>query len=610
MKKWIMILACLSLGGSRLLAREFRTPLNLQQGMYGHLHVPLELDDEDLEHKIQYDVWGGAYAQSANQVYNECHHKVNVAQIFFGKENFHGADVFFDSKVTSSNNPASAWLTFATLSPRVEYNENGAVFGGEIRSSWNDTLRFGLRVNLPYKVVEFHKDENDCGCGLGEETIEDVCIRQSDLFVANTDPRVTQGSTIDNDWAWRLDFLSALCSSSCTIPLVKYGTGAGNPTRIDGRDVTETGNLSPDPNFVAGNPVHLVQISVGDVPTGLLAAPWDPTVMALPFLDGAGTGPGDGNRTRFASGTDYTTLAGNMAAQSKFWLVPTLVQNGAANELATSADANQIRNMIEQLIDTIDTSAVDFFIDRGISFDTQKTRGIGDLDTQLFAGCMVRDDCYAEAQLGVRFPTGKRIKKPNLLYKTPTGNNGHYEIELGAMAWWKPIDCVALKGDASYHWVLERSERVAAAFKGATVKNINPILDADISWRYFIGHLDLTFIHPENPGLGLDIGYEFYWKNKDDICFKGICDIGDCEDNKGVPFSTINGTNATDFFGNSEPLDPCVLAKFTNRISNKLRIEFFHHWNFGDLYMGWSQVFHGKNIMRETSYYIGMSINF
>jgi hypothetical protein len=197
------------------------------------------------------------------------------------------------------------------------------------------------------------------------------------------------------------------------------------------------------------------------------------------------------------------------------------------------------------------------------------------------------------------------------VYKTPTGNNGHYELELGAMAWWKPICCIALKGDASYHWVLGRTERVAAAFKGATVKNINPIIGADISWHYFIGHLDLTFIHPENPGLGVDIGYEFYWKNKDNICFKKLCFISECEKNDGcIPFGTTDGVTATDFFGNSEPLSPCVLSEFTNRISNKLRIEFFHHWNFADLYMGWSQVFYGKNIMRETSYYLGMSINF
>jgi hypothetical protein len=609
MKKGKIFLTCLGLA-CMLEAREFRTPLNVQQGTNGYFHAPLELEDEELEHKIKYDIWGAAYAQSAHKAYNNCHDKVNVAQIFFGKESFRGKEVFANSTVSSSGDAAATWLSFALLSPRVEYNENGAVFGGTILGSWrDDTLRFGVRANLPYKVVEMHSD--DCSCGLGEETIQDVCRRQSDLFVANTDPRVTLDTTIDNDWAYRLDFVSSLCSASCTIPLVQYGTGAGDPTRIHGKDVTDTGNLSPDPDF-DGNPVHLLQVAVGNVPIGLLGGVWNPDVASTGFVSGSGTGPGVGNRARFDDGIDYTALSTDITAQSQFWVVPTLVKNGAANELATTDDANEIRNMIEQLINQIDFSSANFFFNNCISFATQKTRGVGDLDTELFAGYFFNKKTYGELQLGFSFPTGKKVKKPNLLYKTPTGNNGHMEIDLGAMAWFHAIDTVVLKGDASYHWVLESSERVAAPFVGATVKNINPILDADISWRYFIGHLDLTFLHPENPGLGFDVGYEFYWKKKDQVDFKCLsCPSTSCDSNGiCIPFSTVSGSTATDFFGNSQTLDACVLEKYTDRVSHKLKVEFFHHWNFGDLHAGWSQVFYGKNIMQETSYYLGMSINF
>lgn len=607
MKRQILLLVCL-LTGMTLLSREIRTPLNVQQGIDGHLHVPLELEEEDLGHKITYDIWGAMYAQSANQAYNQCHDIVNVAQIFFGKESFRGKDVFADSTLSSPGDAAATWLNFAVLTPRVEYHENGAVLGGTIMGSWRDgSVRFGLRANLPYKVIEM--DNENCDCSLGEETIQDVSRRQSDLFVAGTDPRVTLNSTIDNDWAYRLDFVSALCSSSCTIPLVEYGTGAGVPTRIHGKDVTDTGNLAPDTGFTQGNPVHLLQVEVGSVPMGLLAAAWNPAISTSGFISGSGAGAGVGTRVRFDDGTDYTALAADPDAQSQFWLVPTLVKNGGANELATSNDANEIRNMIEQLLNEIDFSAANFFANNGISFASQTTRGIGDLATQLFLGGFASEKLYGEVQLGVSFPTGKRVKNPNLVYKMPTGNNGHFEIAGGLMGWWHAVDTVALKADASYHWVLNRSERVAESFQGATVKNINPIVNADISWQYFIGHIDLTFLHPENPGLGFDIGYEFYWKKQDNICFKGSSCSSSCEDD-GIPFATVDGNLATDFFGNFEPLDPCVLERYTKRVSNKLRIEFFHHWNFGDLYAGWSQVFYGKNIMRETSYYFGMSINF
>lgn len=638
MKKRILVLisACGIL--STVGAREIRTPLVLQQGaqgMHGYIHTPVELEEEFLDDTWQFEVWSGAYAQSADQAYDNCHNTRNIAKIFFGKESFHGADVFADATISSTADAAATWLSFATLTPRVEYHENGAVFGGVLQRAFkNGTWRVGARASIPYKAIAMQND--NCDCGLGEEALQDVCRRQSDLFVAGTDPRVTANSTVDNDWAYRLDFISALCSSSCTIPLVQYGTGAGNPTRIHGKDVTDTGNLSPDPDFVSGNPVHLRQVAAGNVPTGLLAAAWNTEVSSASFLDGAGGGPGVGNRTRFSSTTDYTALSGDGAAQSKFWLVPTLVKNGAANSLVPTDDANEIRSMIEQLSNDINTSAASFFAHNCFSFETQKTRGFGDLDTEIFAGYQVRDNIYAEAEFGVRWPTGRKQKHPELIFKLPAGNNGHYEIDLGLMGWWKAKEWGAIKADASYHWVLDRKERVAAAFSGATVKNINPLIDADISWRYFIFHLDGMLTHPENPGLGFNVGYEFYWKQKDDICFKNkTCSIescdndcddcdDDCDDDCNdccngsssttcvarctPPVAQVSGDTATDFFGVSQTLNPCVLEKHTKRISHKARVEFFHHWNFGDLFAGWTQVFHGKNAMKETTYYLGMNI--
>jgi len=194
------------------------------------------------------------------------------------------------------------------------------------------------------------------------------------------------------------------------------------------------------------------------------------------------------------------------------------------------------------------------------------------------------------------------------------------------MGWYQPVNWFILTSDGAYHKVFKHTEQVAAAFKGATVKNLGPTLCANIDWQYVVWHLDLNFVHPENPGLGFDIGYELYWKGHDEACFVGSSGIANCGTgcsnncSSGCSTNGSNGcstdlcctssfiTTAKDFLGVTKQLDPCVLAINTSQLAHKIRVEFFHRWNFCDVFAGWSQVFAGKNSMQETSWHIGMEI--
>jgi hypothetical protein len=608
-----------------LRAREMRTPLALRQGQTGAAHVPIKNEEDGGyyygDKKWDYDVWGGAYAQSADQAYGPCDNKkVPIAQIFFDKASFRGQDAFANSTVSNPASPSAPALILSEITPRVDYDEQGVVFGFNATRFFKDEnkLAVGIRTRLPYRVIEMRRTDccGECACDMGALTFNDVCVEESDLFPAGSDPRVTQDSVVNNDWACRLDFVSALCAANCTQPLVTYGDGIVVTGFGTVSDVTQSGDINPD-SIATGNPIHLIQIPVGSTPTGLLGAPWNTTVATSPFLNGAGTGSGDGVRTRFDNATDYTPLSTDVAAQSKFWVVPTIVQDGAANNLVLSQDSISIKSLIDQLSKNVATlNPVDFLTkEQGVSFGDEKTRGLSDLDTDLFMGYFFKKNVYLEGELGFRWPTGDKIITPNRLYLIPRGNNGHYEVKLGAMGWWRPKDWFALKADLSLHAALKATERVAASFKGATVKNIGPAVDANVSWNYLIGHFDINFMHPKNTGLGFDLGYEVYVKGHDDICFlagncfkkcDSVCDCCNVPAFVGSP----NGLAANDFFGISQILDPCVLARNTNVISHKFRSEFFHHWNFCDLFMGWTQVFAGKNAMQETSWYLGMDIRF
>ena len=90
--------------------------------------------------------------------------------------------------------------------------------------------------------------------------------------------------------------------------------------------------------------------------------------------------------------------------------------------------------------------------------------------------------------------------------------------------------------------------------------------------------------------IGFDLGYQFYWKGKDNICFKQ---------------PTID-----DFSGVSKTLNACPLRELTNIISHKGSIEMFTVNSCYDFFGGFSYVFGGKNVMKEGEWHVGMAVKF
>lgn len=193
---------------------------------------------------------------------------------------------------------------------------------------------------------------------------------------------------------------------------------------------------------------------------------------------------------------------------------------------------------------------------------------------------------YGLIELGMRFPTGKRLNHPNrVLQQVAPGNNGHFELMLGGELGWEPCDWCNIEFGGYFSHAFKTREKVAAAFTGATVKNIGPTVKADISWNYFDMNLDFTFRVPCNPRMGVTYGYELYVKGKDH-----------------VKFTT---ETAVDLLGVTQTLDPSVLALRSHVVSNRFRAEGFLQADYGEVYGGWSRVFAGRNAMREAEYYLG-----
>ena len=574
-------------------ARVLFTPFSEYQRLYSH--YPLESPVID-NRWWGVDFWGVAQHRTTDAAFlnKETTQTENLAALFFGHSPFIGIEAFTPGS-TSPLNPA---LSFATITPSIDYNEDTVYFGFNFEygigcdRAWN----VGVRGNLPVKNIEVGLDS--C-CDLAE-TINDTTVavfnRSEQVLDEEGIPQVVHGSC-----ASRLDFLAALpIAANSTQPFVDFDNGAGHVS-MAGIDVTDA-----PPLYTNQNPVTVIDVAAGTIPTspfslvvtssvaGQSVLPSPGNGSGIPFLAADGAGLSNNARARFNQATNYTPLGASAPNQTKLWVVPTVASPGLIPGTLTLVDsAAAIRDAVNSVVASVNTSVIDFFTAAGITFDTQRNAGLGDLKTEFYINRYWNYlwDCkylnvFGEGIVGVTFPTGKRANNPNRVFWVPTGNNGHYEVKVGAVAGVNPCDWFALKVDGFYSWALRRKEHVAASFKGATVKNLGPAIDADVQWGYFVGDLDCTLLVPKlNNSVGVDLGYQVYVKQRDHVSF-------------GV-------TSATDLLGVVNVLDHSVLEYRTNQTAHKFKAEIFHQAHNWQLYAGWTHVFAGRNATRDTDWYLG-----
>ncbi len=573
---------------------------------------------------------------------------VSLAEAFFGQETFTGIDAF--AHIAGEACPVvvgNPFMSFAKISPVFHYTERGFVAGAHVEYDFGDCSNWyvGARAVLPFKNIRV---DRDLSCNKLEEGLEDVMLQ----VLQRVDPEieVPAGTTVTpvpgpgapivmnagaaqevnnpdgnirSVYAYRLDFLTALRMPGTPKSVVKY-----TPANIEiaGIDVTKTivqpngagtvaeaktahfvaqGNIGAAGSYefalnyprAATRHVYAlrstdgtlasVQGSIFNGTTGEVAIAQD--VVNAGNVAFNGTGGNNGDRLAFQAG-DYAPLAGNCDAQSELFIIPNSRGTGEVMPDGAAIGAT-IDYIIKSSLSSFNTSALGFLESKGIDLcHNQRVSGFGDLDTDLYLGYDFTECFYGEFAIGARWPTGKKMKDAGLVYYQPTGNNGHFELKAQGDLGWQPTHWAGLHVNASYSHVFSRTEKKAAAFKGATVKNIGPSIDAKVSYGYFVGHFDVTLFHPENCNLGLAVGYELYAKRKDKVTFATAM--------------------AKDLNGDLKPLDETILEKDTNAVSHKIRGEMFHRWNYCELFIGASRAFAGRSVLKETEAHVGIGIYF
>lgn len=576
------VLVLATIGFVSLYAREFRTPLPLLR----HWMHEIKCEKECL----RINFWSGYYQRKASEALvknKKGSSTVPLSHLLFGASNFEAQEAFADSSVSA---PFDLLLS-TPLFPRFKYTDRGAVFGLDVGKEVMNCVRLGVRLMLP---VRSFKMKCTRGPGVGSSQLGGRHIRD---VVTCGERRFNNDECVDciKTCAYRLDFLSQL-PVDCVEPGVKFKIVnyrneqfPTKPITMSNQDVTDNPALNPKDR----NPVTVLKQDDGCVPTNGLSLPIA-EAQSLPALPGDGSSVPDGGRARFVTNTNYTPLGNDQETQEQFWVVNTV--DTANRKLVDPALILQ-----EHALDVLDSlgaeSAEELLSQCGISFCTEKSSGVGDLDSEYYSQWYWEDESFTELLLGLRLPTGKRQKDPGKILLQPLGNNGHVEVRLGTRTYWEPTCWLFLQGNASYSFVLNRKEFVAAPFLGACVKNIGPCIPARIKWGYFLGHLELGVKPLESydcHSLVARVGYEAYVKQRDSVEL--------CQNSK------------EDCIGALQRLCAKLLERNTDVVAHKLYGEVSYRYDFESvtlgIFGGGGGVVGGKNTPKDRDWYIGIECCF
>jgi len=584
-----------------LIAREIRTPLPIPMTASSHYpmmycshykldscHGKSKCDSESMRN-MHFAISGAGYTRNAEDAYSSCGwtNKVPFSTLLFGKSDFRIIEAF-PGGAASSVVPNNPFVSVSTISPRYEYDERGAVLGACLGTTFCDRWHTGLRARLPIRDIDVHAiaSGNDL---TGESTLSTT----NDLFIVRTETNTTPAElpSVSADvleaFAIRLDFLNSLMQtpaigSTPANPLVKWGVPTSGITGVKIGTVVASAPLGTNSPELA-----VIGSSTGVIPVGSQWADNASAIAATVAVDGSGVG--NGIRGRFIDIDYRAALALNPAAQSRLFVVPTKVD---VIDGQITSGARSTLSQIQAAINALDVNSVqDFFTEQGLNFWDGHTQGIGDLDLDLYLGRAFgcNNQLFAELQAGIRAPTGKKLCDCRYVLKQSTGNNGHLEARVSTMLGWDACRTVKIRLDGSYNYVAKKTERIAAPFVGATVKNIGPCINADIKWHYFTADANISFFASQH--CGFDVSYQFYGKSRDKIC----------------PFITA----MTDFSGReNQIIDTHVASSLTKVYSHKARAEFFMSTKCCELFVGGAYTFAGRNAMRDVDCFLGMQVRF
>jgi hypothetical protein len=612
--------------------------------------------------KSNFNSWWVAHYKEAHKSFGkQSTHTQPLSALIFNKADFYLNEIFPNSAVPGDVENYNPFFDLTKFSPRVYYTEYGMTFGGRWDYKVWKKGRIGLRGQMPFRTIEMERqDWADENADPSVNVVKSSIVRALTTFDGGI-PNAGDEKTIVAT-AYNFRFVQNLIKDKSasivhgdpnSVRILNNETAVNNivsPGVVHTALVGQYANGDPMMYAInwenaANGPFAVGTLDNITAPNGALVnVPVEPVAQNAAYFQS--TGNTVFNRNTIARNADgvandyqaitqasdidltkeriyyfdsnlvdnvqYDTLLESDDFKNKaksLWLVfkrsadsnangtnPGMFNDGSAPAAAGTGKA--IDDGIQQLLSLYKKNPFQFVHEQGFDLDTQKLSSIGDLDLDFFYEHTFNDSWIGELFVGVRFPTGGDKDVSKTPYRPQTGNGEHWEIKLGAMIAWQPLNWMNAKLDAYYSFVLENTEHRMAAFKGATIKNFGPRADADIDWGYFVGRLDFTFFHPKTDNIKAQIGYEFYYKQEDHWNFK----------QKSMESWLGKHVDASDNF---QPLDNNVARANTEAIGHKVRGETAIMINkYCEVYVSASTTFAGQHVMRDRDVQGGFNMRF
>ncbi len=580
------------------MATEFRSPW---MGERGPIRYRLEKNDPD---KYSLDIYSAMHRREAHKAFMD--HGTDtkpLTALFFNKSNITLNEIFPDSKMHENAKYYNPFMDLMTIYPRATYYEYGMNIGARFEYPvWNNKGRIGLRANVPFRSIEIER--KNIVDKTADPTKDYILYRLVNVKIGDNDdrdvPKIVK--------AYNLAFVNRMFQddrrTKAVEPLHNDFKVFGQSLALDDikKEKNFATNIKPSMGVIYsenGKPHEPTDDYYWAINANSSVSFDDKNAVATIILE-TGESPSFESLHQsskhiglFSTGNNYKNI--KTANYDNMWLVSAYNYPGNIVLLADSVEKN-----IELTANLYKENPYQWLWSKG-QFELESTRrtGLGDVDLDLFYEHCFSDEFMGELMLGVRFPTGGSDEYFGNPYKAHLGNGEHFEIKLGGLIAWQPVDWMNLKFDASWSFVLEATEHRAAAFTGAKIKNIGPKVDADVDWGYFVGHLDFTFFHPKVNDLSTTIGYELYYKTEDNVSFKS---------KTVTPFygDHCNGTTSL-----AQSLDNKLLENNTEAIGHKVRCETCYKLNdWLEAFGGGSFTFAGQNLPRETDFHGGINVKF
>lgn len=624
---------------STMFATENRTPWIAERG-------PLRYTFEKLHpEKYNFNSWWVGHYKEAHKAFDK--HSVHtkpLSAVIFNKADFKLNEIFPESTVPGDSENYNPFFSVTKFSPRVYYTEYGMTFGARWDYKVWKKGRIGLRGQMPFRTIEMERQD---WVDESQDPTNDVKESKYLRIVSKSDGSADKNNIVAvlcN--AYNFEFVRNLMDDKNTSIVQATNTGvtiAGNPIQVaDQKKMNEiavaisgTDPVTEGPLFHALNYANVDANRVDDYwdagtpEVAKDAAYFEPTFRlaggskdntgiaannALAPFKTDGTGGVSDSSLGFFAKADYLTAKtldsdAFKKAQSDYWLIfrrqldsgPGDAEKFGAGEANKSGVGADVAHTIENILLQYKENPFHFISEQGYDLDTQKLSSIGDIDLDLFYEHTFNDSWIGELFVGVRFPTGGDKDCYGTPYRPQTGNGEHWEVKLGAMLAWQPLNWMNAKLDAYYSFALEATEHRMAAFKGATIKNFGPRADADIDWGYFVGRLDFTFFHPKTDNIRAQVGYEFYYKTEDHLNFK------QSKMESWLGKKLVNGV----LVDNPKDLDKHVAEANTEAIAHKIRGETSVMINkYMEAYVSASTTFAGQHVMRDRDVQGGFNMRF